>query len=469
LKFEALAAGGRCRALWIFLLALGLARLASMAAYPLVDTTEARYGEIARIIVDSGNWIVPQIDYGVPFWGKPPLSFWASALSIEGFANSEFFIRLPHFLAALAVLVLIWKFARSQDFSRRRADISIVIVATSVGFLISAGVVMTDMFLCLAMAMVMVGFWRGWHGERGFVYLMYAGLGLGLLAKGPVILALAVPAIVPWLAIEIRRAGHVDRDYRRLRIPTGLLVTLLIAAPWYYLMERQSPGFLHYFIVGEHFQRFLDSGWRGDLYGTGHAHIRGTIWFYWLLSAFPWSLPIAVAVVRWVINREGRARPDPLQLFLVLWMCSPMLLFTLAGNVLPAYVLPGLPAIGMLTLKAFPRPVVARGKPLLAVAPLVLLAVMTEFVLEGDQKFSDQHLLSGVTAGEELYYYHHRPYSAQYYSHGLARTTEEFPQGTHFYLVTEKDQLAGPVDRFCELKRSNAKRRLYFCRRDDPA
>lgn len=53
------------------LLALLLVRLVLMAWLPLTDTTEARYAEIARKMLETGNWVTPLHDYGVPFWSKP--------------------------------------------------------------------------------------------------------------------------------------------------------------------------------------------------------------------------------------------------------------------------------------------------------------------------------------------------------------------------------------------------------------
>ncbi|MEN3809069.1 phospholipid carrier-dependent glycosyltransferase, partial [Chromobacterium piscinae] len=72
------------------LLALLAIRLLAMWAIPLTDTTEARYAEIARKMLETGNWVTPLHDYGVPFWAKPPLSTWLSAASMGLFGVNEF-------------------------------------------------------------------------------------------------------------------------------------------------------------------------------------------------------------------------------------------------------------------------------------------------------------------------------------------------------------------------------------------
>jgi len=65
-------------------------------AVPLMDKTEARYAEIARIMAETNNWTTLQIDYGIPFWAKPPLSTWLSAMSFQLFGVNEFAARLPY-------------------------------------------------------------------------------------------------------------------------------------------------------------------------------------------------------------------------------------------------------------------------------------------------------------------------------------------------------------------------------------
>jgi 4-amino-4-deoxy-L-arabinose transferase-like glycosyltransferase len=84
--------------LWLLVSVLA-ARLGLSALLPFADTTEPRYAEMARIMAETGDWITPWFDYGVPFWGKPPLSFWTQALSFKLFGVSEFAGRLPSWLA----------------------------------------------------------------------------------------------------------------------------------------------------------------------------------------------------------------------------------------------------------------------------------------------------------------------------------------------------------------------------------
>jgi hypothetical protein len=84
------------------------------AIVPLMDKTEARYAEIARIMQETNNYITPQIDYGVPFWAKPPLSTWLSALSMEVFGVNEFAVRLPYLLATIFLLYTVSKFVESK-------------------------------------------------------------------------------------------------------------------------------------------------------------------------------------------------------------------------------------------------------------------------------------------------------------------------------------------------------------------
>ncbi len=406
--------------LWAILGTVLLVRLISLGAYPLMDTTEARYGEMARLMIETGNWLTPQFDYGVPFWGKPPLFTWMSATGIEAFGINEFAVRFPHWLAGIAVLALMAHFARKQDVS---GLVTTVVLATCAIFAVAAGAVMTDMALTFGLSLAMVGFYQCWQGSKRWGYVGFVGLAIGLLAKGPLVIVLMGIAIVPWSVLQHGVKGALVTLWQRIPLLSGATLMLLIAVPWYVLAERATPGFIDYFIVGEHFKRFLVSGWEGDLYGSAHDEPRGTIWLFWLYAAAPWS--VVLPVLLWKKRRLfmlREAKHFPLVSFLLCWMLSPLLLFTLSGNILPAYVLPGIPALGMLVamLLADVKHDPKWFKITAGLMPVLLIVAVVVINFGVDDKKSDKMIFAKVSSAIPTFYVGDRPFSGQFYSHGKA-------------------------------------------------
>ncbi|MFO7672960.1 MAG: phospholipid carrier-dependent glycosyltransferase, partial [Lutibacter sp.] len=149
--------------LFISVLVIVLFRLILTAAIPLLDKTESRYGEIARIMYETKNWVVPQIDYGTPFWAKPPLSTWLSAISFETFGVSEISARFPSFLLAIILLILIGKLAKKEGVS---IYLPAFILLTMPEFLIHTGVVSTDSALAFSIVLIMISFWKAMQNEK---------------------------------------------------------------------------------------------------------------------------------------------------------------------------------------------------------------------------------------------------------------------------------------------------------------
>jgi 4-amino-4-deoxy-L-arabinose transferase-like glycosyltransferase len=298
-------------------------------------------------------------------------------------------------------------------------------------FFATAGVVMTDMALALGLVLAMRGFWLGVHesgqGRRREQWLFFAGIAIGLLAKGPITLVLAGAPIAVWTLAS----GSLRRVLDGMPWAAGSLAVLVAALPWYLLAESRTPGFLEYFLVGEHWYRFTISGWSGDLYGHAHAFARGTIWLFALLSLMPWTVLLPVAAWRWR-NSAERANPEdrPFLSYLVCWALAPCVIFTLSGNILWAYVLPGLPAmaIGLANaLTRLPRAGVERGllPAGLAATGAIGLAIVIAFNAGGrDEAKSAQALVgeydSRRSAGESLVFFRERPLSAAFYSGGRA-------------------------------------------------
>lgn len=334
------------RAILVALAALLLIRVILMIWLPLTDSTEARYAEIARKMVETGDWITPQFDYGVPFWGKPPLHSWVAALGMALFGVGAFGARLFILAAALGVLALLFGWAK-RDHGSTVAMAATAICGSGVMFFGAAAFVMTDMVMCAGTTLSMVAFYRCAQGDRSiWGYLFFIGLGIGLLAKGPTAAALTALPILLWVAATARW-----RALAALPWAGGVLLTLLLTLPWYISAELKTPGFLRYFLIGEHIERFLVPGWSGDLYGSGHFEPKGRIWVFGAAAFLPWSLAALplIARPRRLLNGGGQDS------YLVCWMLGPLILFTPAANILPAYCLPGLPAAALLLVISWNR------------------------------------------------------------------------------------------------------------------
>jgi len=174
-------------------------------------------------------------------------------------------------------------------------------------------------------------------------------LAIGLLAKGPLAIVIAGAPIGLWVLLQ----GKLMFYLKHLPWIRGTLLMLAIAMPWYVLAELKTPGFLNYFIVGEHFMRFVDPGWMGDLYGHAHKEPKGMIWLHWLGGSAPWG-PLALLLIVGHLLTAGLRRnlwrgfTQSSAIYLVLWALITPVFFSVAGNVIWTYVLPSMPAFALL-------------------------------------------------------------------------------------------------------------------------
>ncbi|MAZ70437.1 MAG: phospholipid carrier-dependent glycosyltransferase [Porticoccus sp.] len=417
--------------LWMLILAAVLvSRFIGMVLLPLSDTTEPRYAEIARLMAETGDWITPWFEPGVPFWGKPPLSFWAQAGAINIFGVSEFSLRFPSWLATIAMIGLIWRLAR-QLWNLQVAQWSSLVFATMALTYISSGAVMTDAFLALGTTLSLVSFCLVMSGKSGlWRWLFFLGLAIGFLSKGPLAIVLVGIPIVLWLSLW----REAITNLRRLPWLRGILMTALLVCPWYLLAELKTPGFLDYFIVGEHIRRFLDPGWAGDLYGNAHDQPKGMIWVFWLWASFPWGIVALVCLVlTWFRGtRKGvvhKITSNAGVSFLLISALAPMLFFTLAGNTLWTYILPSLPFTAILIgrwVSRWESLYLCRMRGGIVALVPVLLTVFVSLTAAGwaplktEKELVNYYQLIKEADDSPLIYLNDLPFSARFYSGGNA-------------------------------------------------
>jgi 4-amino-4-deoxy-L-arabinose transferase-like glycosyltransferase len=405
------------------LLVIGLILFRAVLNYsiPLMDKTEARYAEISRIMEETNDFVTPQIDYNVPFWAKPPLSTWLSALSIKVFGENEFAVRFPYLLLNVLVLLLIGRYAKEKklDFF-----IPAFILLTIPEFLIHTGVVSTDTALAFCVTLVMISFWEAVKTTKNHLwkYMFFIGLGLGMLAKGPIIFILTIPPIFVW-TVFFKEFKAVWKNFQWF---LGIALVAFITIPWYYLAELKTPGFIDYFIIGEHFKRFFDSSWQGDKYGFPKSQPMGMIWLFLVAFAIPWIL----LIIQKLWQKKLTILKDKWVLFLVLWLLWTPGFFTISKSLIHPYIMPVMVPIALLItywwdeFKNIKRIIYsALIFPVLALLFFIGMQFITksEFYINSDKYLIENNSEVNIP----IYYWQTKSYSSQFYSKGKIKVIED--------------------------------------------
>ena len=319
-----------------------------LGAFGLLGADEPRYAQVAREMLDRGDWITPTLN-GKPWLEKPPLYYWQAMLAYRvarafGSGNdgvNETTARLPGAIDGAIMIAAIYFFLRRL---RPGSELDAALIAAScagvIGFAHAAS---TDMPLTAALTIAFLA-WYTWYesGRRLYLAVFYMCLALGMLAKGPVGPALAVVIIL--LFVAVRRDSNAL--LRTLWIP-GIALFLVIALPWYISVQMRNPDFFRVFILEHNLARF----------STNVYHHPQPVWFYlpvFLLAAMPWTLWLIMALVERVrlILSKGRqafvGSDNSWHLFLILWMVVPILFFSASESKLPGYILPSVPAGALL-------------------------------------------------------------------------------------------------------------------------
>lgn len=479
----------------LLLLFILIVRLISLNLYPLMDTTEARYAEMSRKILELKEWIVLYYyDYQTPFWGKPPLSFWASSVTMWLFGVNEFGARLAPFIFTLLTIALffLWDFRRNDNekFALRPLACGIILVSSGVGF-VASGAVMTDSALLFCVVLCMICFWKCVVYDENFTrdskkrilfgLGFFVGLGLGLLAKGPLIFVLVGLPIVVFVVLAKMLRFHTLR-LKNLPIFSGSIAMLIIAIPWYIAFEVKSSGFLEYFIIGEHFKRFFISGWKGSLYGVAHSEPLGMIWWFFFISFLPWSVIFIGFLIKKFRLFQNQLKNKSFafleNLYLLLWIFMPLLFLTFSRNILEAYTLPCAGAFCILCAN-FIFNAKSRIKNAIFYLPLVLMLIVSGFLMTNklDELVNHRHykdVFSAWDGESRLVFIDSKPsFSAYFYSHITAKNkledefiTFQSPQTKKILQSDEKITIAIKEADFAKYKESFANFTQIIAKKD---
>jgi 4-amino-4-deoxy-L-arabinose transferase-like glycosyltransferase len=373
----------------LLLLVLGLVLfLPGLGRHDLWNPDEPRTAEVAREMVETANYLVPQLN-GEFHLEEQPLHFWAiSSMSLLLGRLDETAVRLPSALAAIASSLLVFSIG-TRLFSKRVAWLAALVFMSSYKVLWQGRAGQVGMLLTLWTTLAIYAWIRGTLEDRpGLFMLFFLAIGLATLTRGLEGLLPPVLAVVLFLSITGR-----GRELRRLCLGPGLLLWLAATLAW--LLPAVA-------IVGRaDFANLLITEPLQPFFATGSSASHQALskpWHYYLGTVaadfLPWSLlfPTAAAIA-WSRAR-GEARHW--MLFLLTWASVTVLLFSLSPVKRSVNVLTMFPALALLVgfgldraQEAWPRFKSATAIPVLLTGVLIAAAGISVPLLQARPELAD--------------------------------------------------------------------------------
>ena len=320
-----------------------------------MDDVDAVQAQIGRNMLESGDWVTARLD-GVAYLEKSPLKYWTIAASFAIFGVHDWAARLP---MAMFTILLCWVTARfaAWAFSPRAGLYSGLVMATCIGLYLFTRILIPDAALTVAIAVSMWAFLRALdpkeRNPRLWAAVLAAGIATGLLLKGLIAAVFPVGAALVFLVATHRLFDR--KTWSRLHPWSGLLIIIVIAAPWHILATLRNPpyfawtlqsqpghyhGFFWFYFVNEHLLRFLNMRYPRD-YNTVP---RPLFWLLHLVWLFPWSvfLPAVFRLNYRPVDRAGQTR-----LLALCWIGFVLVFFTFSSTQ-EYYSMPCYPAFALL-------------------------------------------------------------------------------------------------------------------------
>ncbi len=299
----------------------------------LYDWDEAWYGQVAKELLRSGDWITLHWR-GHPFFDKPPLGIWAIAASFATFGRSEWTARLPSVVASVACLFLMLWIGWMLFGRIRPALLSACVLGTSLPFVKAGRMAMLDVPVTAAISLAVAAYLAARKDRRWGVVVGIAA-GIAWMIKGP--LAILAIGLLVVFALWERDLG----TWRTPWFPAGFLLGLALCLPWYLAeVQRQGEAFL-----AAHFGHHILA--RATTVLDGH---RGPWWFYLARIAMldePWFLVLVASLpLLWRQRHQAWVRLG------VSWTVVVVVPFSIVATKLPWYVVPAYPALALLAAGA---------------------------------------------------------------------------------------------------------------------
>lgn len=318
--------------LMIFVLAVVLL-FAFNSQLPITDPVECNYALTAREMVESGDWLSPQI-FGKYWFDKPIFFYWLTALGYKLFGFTDFASRFfPAVFGLLSIGFTAW-FA-NKLYDEKTAVYSATILTSCVSFFLISKAIITDAALFFFFNACIACFYLGYAKNKNYYYGVYAFAALSTLTKGPI--GFLLPGLIFVLFLLSQRNW---RELKHIKLPGGIVVFALVACPWYYFMYQTHGSAFTDIFLGTH----------NYLRATVSEHPSDNVIYYYtlvlILGFFPWSAYLPGMIYR--MFKQGLRNLATRELYLLIWSLTIIIFYQNMATKYATYTYPALMPISIL-------------------------------------------------------------------------------------------------------------------------
>ncbi len=296
---------------------------------------ESRRARIAQEMLDTGNFLIPQLE-GSVILTKPPLFYWAVAFCSPDKLVTEYTARLPSAVSAVGSILLTF-FLGCYLFDVRVGFCSALCLMVTNICVAQARYAEMESMLTFFIVGAVYCFFRGCRERRRaralvWFVLFFAALGLGTLTKGPFAFTFPLIPILGYVLIY-RDQPVFSRKSFLMAIPIYLAILL----PWLILISKQYPRF-GLIVLWETIGRVA----------LGYTHQEPFYFYFEKIgdTLFPWIFFLPFAIWMGATARLRQWRRE--YVFLLLWFFGNLLFLSLSKSKRDFYLTPIAPGVALL-------------------------------------------------------------------------------------------------------------------------
>ena len=316
--------------LWTTVIVAAIVFFWGLGSMDLLSLNEGRRALAIQEMVSSGNWLLPHLN-GELYLTKPPLLYWLSSSLGFIWGVNEWTLRLPSALAAIAVLIMVYRYALQQS-GKWAALFAVQLLIANLGFAMlgrRAEIEMLLTALCVGSLLSALQYIQS-QSSKNWIILSYFLLALALMTKGPlVILLVTLPLLI---AAIYSKNPHIKAVLLSGR---GWLIFLIVGLTWYAIVSWQL-GFDIWATIAKR-----------DMLDKMQSESAKPILSYlaWIAVDFMLLIGLFLVGVKEFFKQQFQ---QSRQLVLLVATILPLIIFSLFSNKHAKYLLPIYPLIAIL-------------------------------------------------------------------------------------------------------------------------